>query len=234
MRTLAYIRVSTDKQTEENQRHEISTYCKKRDIKIDREISITVSSRQNSKERRIDELVQELFSGDTLIVTELSRLGRKTQDVISLIEDLINMGVTVIIIKSGWTLSASDPMSKMMVSMFASFCELERDLISQRTKEALASRKAQGVKLGKPENLSNSAAGTKRSAEVRSESADKFAEKVLVQITRAEAEGVTTLQAISEWLNDRKFRTSRGAIWTPTAVKRVKARMESSKLPEGS
>lgn len=151
-KTIAYLRASTDKQDLQNQRHEILTYGNKEDIRVDDFIEITVTSRQSSRQRRIDDLCAALQPTDTLIVTELSRLGRSTGEVIVLINQLVDYGVTIVIIKQGLTLSqtAQDMTAKVMVTLLALFAEIERDFISLRTKEALNSKKAQGVQLGKP------------------------------------------------------------------------------------
>lgn len=87
---------------------------------------------------------------DTLIVTELSRLGRSTAEVISLVNALVLRGIRVIILKNNLDISQHDMNSKIMITLFSLFAELERDLISLRTKEALAAKKAQGQVLGKP------------------------------------------------------------------------------------
>ena len=149
---LAYIRASSDKQDVKNQRYEILEYGRREQIHIDEFIEITISSRQNSRKRRIEELKEKLKTGDTLIVTELSRLGRSTGEVIVLINELISYGITIIILKQNLHLGGSihDMTSKVMVTLLALFAEIERDFISIRTKEALASKKAQGVVLGKP------------------------------------------------------------------------------------
>lgn len=145
----SYIRVSTEKQTVLNQRFEIQKYCESNNLKIDSEIAITISSRKSKEQRKIPELVEGLEQGDTLIVSELSRLGRKTAETILLIDELLKKEVTIILIKQGQVLSKHDPMSRLMITMLSAFAELERDLISQRTKEALAARKAEGMKLGR-------------------------------------------------------------------------------------
>jgi len=102
------------------------------------------------KERRIDEMLLTLEDADTLIVTELSRLGRSTAEVIGLVNELIKKQVRVIAIKQNLDIKQHDMTSKVMITLFSLFSELERDLISLRTKEALASKKAQGIQLGKP------------------------------------------------------------------------------------
>jgi DNA invertase Pin-like site-specific DNA recombinase len=149
-RTIAYIRASTDKQDLNNQKLEILEFARRTDRKVDEFVEITVSSRKSSKQRRIDELLSKLSEADTLIVTELSRLGRSTAEVISLVNELLQRNIRVIVIKQNLDMAQHDMSSKIIVTMFSLFAELERDLVSLRTKEALATKKAQGIKLGKP------------------------------------------------------------------------------------
>lgn len=149
-KTIAYIRTSTDKQDLNNQKLEIFEFSKKNKLEVDDFIQMTISSRKNTKERRIDEMVEALGDADTLIVTELSRLGRSTAEVIGLVNELIKKQVRVIAIKQNLDIKQHDMTSKVMITLFSLFSELERDLISLRTKEALASKKAQGIKLGEP------------------------------------------------------------------------------------
>jgi len=142
-----YLRTSTDKQEIKNQKLEILEFGRKEDLKIDDFIEIQISSRKTTKERRIDELLGKLEEGDTLIATELSRIGRSTVEVITIINELIEKGVDIIIVKQNLRINASnknDMTSKVMITMLSLFAELERDLISQRTKEALKTKKAQG------------------------------------------------------------------------------------------
>ncbi|MCH9662644.1 MAG: recombinase family protein [Gammaproteobacteria bacterium] len=149
---IAYIRASTDKQDVKNQRHEILEYCNKGKLSVDDFIEVQASTRKDSRQRRIDELLERLSDGDTLIVTELSRLGRSTGELIVLIDKLTNIGVRIRFIKQNLSISpdTSDIGSKVLVTVFSLLAELERDFISLRTKEALAAKKAQGIKLGKP------------------------------------------------------------------------------------
>jgi DNA invertase Pin-like site-specific DNA recombinase len=149
-KTIAYIRTSTDKQDLNNQKLEIFEFAKKNKLEVDDFIQMTISSRKTSKERRIDEMLLTLDDADTLIVTELSRLGRSTAEVIGLVNELIKKQVRVIAIKQNLDIKQHDMTSKVMITLFSLFSELERDLISLRTKEALASKKAQGIQLGKP------------------------------------------------------------------------------------
>ena len=149
-KTVAYIRASTDKQDLSNQKLQILEFARKNDLKIDEYVEITISSRMTSKQRRIDELTQKLHDSDRLIVTELSRLGRSTAEVITLINELIHRNIRVMVIKQHLDIAQHDMNSKVMTTLFSLFAELERDLISVRTKDALAAKKAQNIKLGKP------------------------------------------------------------------------------------
>jgi DNA invertase Pin-like site-specific DNA recombinase len=147
---IAYLRASTGKQDLNNQKLEILEFSRKNNLKIDEFIKITISSRKTNKQRRIDEMVGKLVGSDTLIVTELSRLGRSTAEVIALVNALVERNIKVIILKQNLEISSHDMNSKIIITLFSLFAELERDLVSLRTKEALAAKKRQGVKLGKP------------------------------------------------------------------------------------
>jgi DNA invertase Pin-like site-specific DNA recombinase len=149
-KTLAYLRASTDKQETNNQKLKVLEFARKKDLKIDDFIELTMSSQKPSKQRRIDELINRLNPSDTLIVTELSRLGRSTAAVISLINTLVENNVRVVILKQQLDIHQHDMNSKIIITMFSLFGELERDLVSLRTKEALAAKKSQGQTLGKP------------------------------------------------------------------------------------
>lgn len=149
-KTIAYIRASTDRQDIDNQKLEILEYARKHSLKVDDFIEVTVSSRRSAKQRRIEELMERLPNSGTLIATELSRLGRSTAEVISLINQLLEKGIRIILTKQGLDVNKQDMASKIIITLFSLFAELERDLISLRTKEALAAKKAKGMVLGKP------------------------------------------------------------------------------------
>ena len=150
-KVLAYLRTSTDKQDLDQQRLQILDYARTNQLTIEDFIAISISSQQTSKERRVDELLDRLDGGDTLLVTELSRLGRSTGQIISLIDQLIQQDIQVIVIKQQLRLdrNQNDLQSLTMVTLLSLFAQMERMMISQRTKEALATKKAQGIKLGK-------------------------------------------------------------------------------------
>jgi DNA invertase Pin-like site-specific DNA recombinase len=147
---VAYIRASTDKQDLSHQKLEIYEFVRKQNCQVDTFLEITISSRKSSRQRRIDELTAVLEADDTLIVTELSRLGRSTVEVIELVNLLVQRSIRVICLKQGLDLAQHDMQSKIVVTLFSLFAELERDLLSARTREALAAKKHQGILLGKP------------------------------------------------------------------------------------
>ncbi|WP_425363108.1 recombinase family protein [Candidatus Tisiphia endosymbiont of Hybos culiciformis] len=148
----SYIRASTDKQDLTNQRHEILTYTNNNNLKVDEFIEIHMSSHKTAKQRRISELLEKLNSADILIVTEISRLGRSTSEIIGLTASLLKAKIKLIAIKQNLVIihDRYDMNSKVMVTFFSLFAELEGDLVSLRTKEALKAKKANGIKLGKP------------------------------------------------------------------------------------
>jgi DNA invertase Pin-like site-specific DNA recombinase len=151
MATLAYIRVSCDRQDLKNQKLEILEYARKNNMKVDEFIEIEISSRKDKDKRRINELFEKLQSEDTLIVSELSRLGRSTAEVINMVTTLIEKKVRFVAIKQNLLINGKNDMqTKVMVTMFSLFAELERDMISTRTVQALAAKKAQGIVLGRP------------------------------------------------------------------------------------
>jgi putative DNA-invertase from lambdoid prophage Rac len=148
--TLAYVRVSDDKQDVKNQRHEILEAARLKDLKIDDFVSLTMTSRKTAAQRSIDEVLVRLQQGDTLIVTELSRLGHNTAEIILLVNALVQRGIRLIALKQHIDLTDHDMSSKIIITVFSLLAELERDLISMRTREALAAKKSQGITLGKP------------------------------------------------------------------------------------
>jgi DNA invertase Pin-like site-specific DNA recombinase len=147
---VAYLRASTDKQDLNHQKLELLEFSRTQSLPIDEFVEVTVSSRQTTKQRRIDDLMDKLVEADTLMVTELSRLGRSTAEVISLVNALVKKNIRVIFTKQNLDIRTHDMNSKIILTLFSLFAELERDLISLRTKEALASKKREGQILGKP------------------------------------------------------------------------------------
>ena len=144
-----YIRVSTDKQTTDNQCFEVSKFADNNGLKIDVWIKETISASMNLEKRKLGFLLKRLKEGDVLITSELSRLGRNLLQVMSILHCCMMQGVKVWTIKDNYRLG-SDIQSKVLAFAFGLSAEIERNLISQRTKEALLRLKAEGKVLGRP------------------------------------------------------------------------------------
>ena len=156
-RTIAYLRISTGKQELNNQKLELHEYARKHDFKIDEFLQIEVSSRQSTKARKIDDLLEILQEGDMLLVSELSRLGRSVGQVIQIVDALIKKKVRFVAVKESIRLNGKqDIQTKTMITMFALFAEIERDLISERTKQGLIAAKEKGRLLGRPKGTGKS------------------------------------------------------------------------------
>lgn len=151
-KTIGYIRVSTDQQDLQNQQHSILNYVNKNALGKVKFIEVKMSSRKKDEDRKIDELFESLQAGDHLIVSELSRIGRSVVNVVTIINQLIALGVNLHILKEQLFIKPNEqnPFTDFQINIFSAFAQLERDLISKRTKEALQARKAKGIKLGKP------------------------------------------------------------------------------------
>lgn len=156
-KTIAYMRVSTSKQDVKNQELELLRYASAQGVAIDTWFKIEMSSRKSMKDRRIDELLDGLSEGDTLIVSELSRLGRSLSQIVAIIDRLIETGVSFISVKQGMNLNGKhDITSKTTMTLFALMAEIERDLISERTKMGIARAKASGKLVGRPKDSRSS------------------------------------------------------------------------------
>jgi DNA invertase Pin-like site-specific DNA recombinase len=144
-----YIRVSTDKQNVENQRFEINQYCYKNHMEIGRWIEEIISANKNLHEKQLGTLLGEMKEGDVLICSELSRLGRNLLMIMGILNECMNRGIQVRTIKDNYLLG-SDIHSKVLAFAFGLSAEIERNLIAQRTREALARKRAEGIVLGRP------------------------------------------------------------------------------------
>ena len=144
-----YIRVSSDKQTVENQRFEILRFCEGQGISIDGWIEETISGTKDWSVRRLGKLLKKVENGDLIICSELSRLGRNLFMIMEILNICMMRGCRVWTIKDNYRLGDDIP-SKVLAFAFGLSAEIERNLISQRTKEALARKKAEGVILGRP------------------------------------------------------------------------------------
>lgn len=146
----AYYRVSTDEQDYENQKSGVVKYCEYKGFEVDKEvIEEGVSGKIEYKKRKLGKLIKELKSGDLLVVSELSRLSRSMTDTFDMVKVLKEKGVNVYCVKENMEINDS-ALGLMIMSVFAFSAQIERERISQRTKEALAKKKAEGVRLGRP------------------------------------------------------------------------------------
>ncbi|UDQ98853.1 master DNA invertase Mpi family serine-type recombinase [Lentisphaerota bacterium WC36G] len=150
-----YIRVSSDKQTVENQRYEIKKFCQEKELVVDCWIEETISGIKDVKKRKLGRLIKRMKQDDILICTELSRLGRNLLMIMGILNDCMKKQIQIWTIKDNYRLG-DDISSKVLAFAFGLAAEIERNLISQRTKEALARRKAEGVILGRPKGRKSS------------------------------------------------------------------------------
>jgi DNA invertase Pin-like site-specific DNA recombinase len=143
-----YIRISTEKQTGENQRFEITRFCKVHQITIEKWITDKISGSESPDKRQLGNLLKIVREGDIIICSELSRLGRSFFMIMSILSGCLQQGVKIWTIKDNYRLG-DDIQSKVLAFAFGLSAEIERNLISQRTKEALARRKAEGKPIGR-------------------------------------------------------------------------------------
>lgn len=149
-----YIRVSTDKQSLSNQLFEIVDYCKAKnlDLKTSNVFQEVISTRKRKSERKeLTLLLDKIKENDTLVVSELSRVGRDTIEVLQTIQELLKKDIELRLIKENLVINGADSITaKLLIPMLSAINDLERQRISERTKQALATKKAQGIKLGRP------------------------------------------------------------------------------------
>jgi DNA invertase Pin-like site-specific DNA recombinase len=150
-KVFAYLRVSTGRQDLDAQKVELYEYARRHSLTIGEFVEIEVSSQKSIKTRRIDELLDKLREGDVLLVSELSRLGRSVGQIIQIVDTLIKKKVRFVAIKEAIRLNGKqDIQTKTMITLFSLFAEIERDLISERTKQGLVAAKKKGKLLGRP------------------------------------------------------------------------------------
>lgn len=151
----AYIRVSTDKQTVENQRFEINRFARQRKFQVDIWVEETVLGTRLAKDRKLGALLKKIKKGDTLVVSEISRLGRRLMEVMSILNACMLKNIILLTVKEEYELG-NNIQSQILAFAFSLSAQIERDLISQRTREGLARRIAAGQKLGRPAGGHNS------------------------------------------------------------------------------
>lgn len=150
-----YIRVSSDKQTVENQRFEINNFCQQKGLIVDGWIEETISGTKNYDKRKLGKLLNKVQKGDIIICSELSRLGRNLFMIMEILNHCMERECRVWTIKDSYRLG-DDIQSKVLAFAFGLSAEIERNLISQRTREALARKRAEGVILGRPKGKKSS------------------------------------------------------------------------------
>lgn len=152
-----YTRVSKNEQHLDSQKSVIARFIVERKWIIDEWIEVEMSSRKSVKKRKITELLDKVSHGDIVIVSEISRVGRSMKEVFEIIEVLIKeKQCRLILVKQGLDLdptNQNDMTNKILLTIFSMMAELERDFISERTKEGLQARREQGIKLGKPKGV---------------------------------------------------------------------------------
>ena len=149
MSVIGYVRVSSIKQTVEHQRFEIENFAKRNNMNITKWVMETISSRKPLNKRKLGQLLEDLQPNDILISAEISRLGRSLLEVMRILENCLNKNCQVWTIKENYKLG-NDIQSKVMAFAFGLSAEIERNLISQRTKSSLDNIRATGKKLGRP------------------------------------------------------------------------------------
>lgn len=149
MDVIAYLRVSTGKQHIENQKEEIRRFAQARELNIDRWITETVSGKTQDKDRKLGPLLRQMGSGDILIVTEISRLSRTLTEIMSIMGRCLEKKIILYSTKDGYAFDNSIN-SKVLAFAFGLVAEIEHNLMSMRTKEALALRRAEGIHIGRP------------------------------------------------------------------------------------
>lgn len=148
-RTVAYLRVSTDKQETEKNKAQIRELADSKGFGMPEWVEETASSRIHWQKRAIGKIVADLGKGDRILVSEMSRLGRSMMEIMTILNTCLEKEIEVHAVKSDWSLNGTIQ-SKVMAMAFAIAAEIERDLISKRTIEALAARRAKGLPLGRP------------------------------------------------------------------------------------
>lgn len=149
MAVIGYIRVSSNKQTCEHQKYEIEQFAQQNHIIVDKWVMETISSRKALNKRQLGQLLDELQPNDILIAAEISRLGRSLLEVMHILEYCLNKNCQVWTLKEHYRLG-NDIQSQVLAFAFSLSAQIERDLISQRTKASLESVRATGKKLGRP------------------------------------------------------------------------------------
>ncbi len=151
-----YIRVSTEQQSLQNQKHKILAYAQQHKIMIDEFIELEISSKKSQKERKIDILMDKMSEGDILICTELSRLGRNMLEILNLVEQFNQHKIKLIFTNQPeLSTNQNEALSSLLLAIYGYFAQTEREIISERTKQGLSAARAMGKVLGRPKGAKN-------------------------------------------------------------------------------
>jgi len=175
----AYIRVSTDKQTIQNQKFEIKKFCETNKLKIGKWVEECISGRKSIQERKLGTLLKRMKKNDILICSELSRLGRNLLMIMGILNECMLRHIKVWTIKDNYRLG-TDISCKVLAFAFGLSAEIERNLISARTKDALARKKEEGIRLGRPIGSRNKTRKLSGKEEVIQEMLDKKQPKISI------------------------------------------------------
>jgi DNA invertase Pin-like site-specific DNA recombinase len=153
---IGYIRVSTEHQSINNQKHKILEYAQLNKIIINEFIELEISSKKSQKDRLLDDVFRKLNKGDTFICTELSRLGRNMLEILNLIEKFNHFDIKIIFINQPeLSTNKNNALSELLLAIYGYFAQTEREIISERTKQGLAAARAKGKILGRPKGIKN-------------------------------------------------------------------------------
>lgn len=199
-KTIGYLRVSTDQQDTEKNKAEILSLANEKHFGHVKWVEEKVSGKKSWKDRKIKGVIDELGEGDRIIVPELSRLGRSMLEIMEMLSIAKDKGIYIYAVKGGWELNGTIQ-SKVMAMAFSIAAEIEHDLISKRTKEALKARKAAGVKLGRPKGPGRS-------------KLDKHREEIIALLKSGSTKAyvakkyATTQPNLYNWLKKNKIKVS--------------------------
>ena len=197
-RTIGYLRVSTADQNLEKNKTDILKLANEKKLGHVEWIEEKVSGTKDWKKRELGDVFSTLKRNDTIIVSELSRLGRSTLQILEIMKQAKEKGIAVHAVKGGWSLNGSME-SKIVLTMFAMIAEIERDLISERTKEGLRARKAAGVVLGRPKGPGKS-------------KLDEYKEEIMALLDNGSTKTFiakkykTSIHNLHNWFNKQKIK----------------------------
>ena len=202
MKTIGYLRVSTIDQDLEKNKADILHLANNKDLGKVHWVEEKVSGKISWKKRKIAGVLDSLKENDNIIVSELSRLGRSMLECMEILSIATQKNINIYSVKGNWNLDGTIQ-SKIIAMAFAMASEIERDLISMRTKEALATRKAQGIKLGRPKGPGKS-------------KLDKFKPEIEALLANGSTQKFiagrygTTEANLHRWLTKNKFKPGKG------------------------